>query len=247
MNLEARKVARNLAIRKRFLSLTANEQIKSQNLYIAIISFLHLLRSNRLSVIKKHEGIKLVKKCMLYYIHLNLEPTVFILSRPGLNRTIDSFSDSECWNYFETRKNDLARLLAVLRFPERCLLANNSVMRGEELMLRGLYELVSGTDQYEIGNMFGLEQPQQSLAFKFFVNHIYSNFLYIVTDNLDWWYNNGYLHASMTAIKQKFGGNDRFSTFGFIDCNCLETATPGGGPVEQGNNNNILLFIYILI
>ena len=48
-------------------------------------------------------------------------------------------------------------------------------MPGEEVMLRGLYELVSGADQHE-----------------------------------------------------------HFSTFGFIDCNCLDTSRPGGGPAEEG-------------
>ena len=104
-------------------------------------------------------------------------------------------------------------------------------------MLRGLYELVSGEDQFNIANnVFGREQSQQSRAWKYFIIHIYDHFLWIVTNNLDWWYENGYLHQSMEAIKAKIGGNEQFNTAGFIDCNCLETDIPGGGPAEEGVN-----------
>ena len=52
-------------------------------------------------------------------------------------------------------------------------------MPGEEVLLRGLYELVSA-DQHEIVVVFGRDQTQQSRAFKHFVDHIYDNFLHLV-------------------------------------------------------------------
>ena len=59
-------------------------------------------------------------------------------------------------------------------------------MTGEEIMLRGLYELVSRDDQYIIANeIFGKDQPAQSRAFSFFINHVYSHFQDILTDNLE--------------------------------------------------------------
>ena len=234
MKFKTKKTARYLAIRKRFLAMTANEQIRSQNLFVSIVILLNRLKMKRVSIETRRRGLLVVKKTMLLFVLLNLEPEIPVLSRPSLNRTIESFSNSECWNYFETRKEDLPRILIALKLPVICQLSNGSKMSGEEIMLRGLYELVSGTDQYEICSMFGREQPQQSLAFKYFINHIYSFFYDLVTDNLEWWYNNGYLHASMEAIKSKFDGNELFTTFGFIDCNCLETSTPGGGPAETG-------------
>ena len=39
-------------------------------------------------------------------------------------------------------------------------------------------------------------------------SHIYDNFMHLVTDNLQWWYNGGYMHQSRDAIREKFGGND---------------------------------------
>ena len=54
----------------------------------------------------------------------------------------------------------------------------------EEVLLRRLYELVSGADQHEIIAIFGKDQTIQSRAFKFFINHNYDNFMHLVTDNL---------------------------------------------------------------
>jgi hypothetical protein len=74
-------------------------------------------------------------------------------------RTIGSFSDASWWNFFETDKSDLPRLMAALGIPDRVVLDNGSVMLGEEILLRGLYELVSGEDHYNIAvNVFGRDQ-----------------------------------------------------------------------------------------
>ena len=54
-------------------------------------------------------------------------------------------------------------------------------MPGKEVMLRGLYELFFGADQHEVVPIFGRDQTQQSRAFKYFVDHIYDNFLQIIS------------------------------------------------------------------
>jgi hypothetical protein len=194
------------------------------------------LKQLRLSKQCKSEGISLAKAIAEEIINNMIQPAIQLPSLPSLRNTIDSFSDSECWNFFETRKEDLHRLKVNLEFEDKCILENGSVMSGEEVLLRGLYELVSGADQHEIIAIFGKDQPLQSRAFKYFINHIYDNFMHLVTDNLQWWYNNGYMHQSRDAIRQVFGGNEQFGTFGFIDCNCLDTARPGGGPAEEGSD-----------
>jgi hypothetical protein len=66
-----------------------------------------------------------------------------------------------CWNYFEFRQADLYRLRRRLHFPNSCKLENNSRMSGEEVLLQGLYELVSGEDQLFIAAIvFGRDQSQ---------------------------------------------------------------------------------------
>ena len=63
-------------------------------------------------------------------------------------------------------------------------------MAGEEVFLRGLFELVSGANKHEIAKVFGRDWSAQARAFKYFM---YSNFKHLVMDNLQWWYRNGML------------------------------------------------------
>lgn len=49
-------------------------------------------------------------------------------------------------------------------------------MKGETIFLRGLYELVSDEDQYNISNnVFDRDQSTQSRAYSWFINHIYDS------------------------------------------------------------------------
>jgi hypothetical protein len=62
------------------------------------------------------------------------------LPRPiRLDRWIASITQSQFWNFFETRQDDLFRFLHALRLPDICRLRNGSVMAGEEIMVRGLH------------------------------------------------------------------------------------------------------------
>ena len=119
-------------------------------------------------------------------------------------RTLDSFDEIDCWAFFKFRKTDLPRVLRVLRLPESCTLSNGIRMSGEEISFRGMYELVSGEDQHNISsNVFGRDQSAQSRAFSYFINHIYETFLDLVTDNVGWWIENGYVEQSRQAIERK--------------------------------------------
>ena len=42
------------------------------------------------------------------------------------------------------------------------------------------------------------------------------------------------LERSAIAIEEKWGARFDDSYVGFIDCNCLRTERPGGGPLEKG-------------
>jgi hypothetical protein len=96
-----------------------------------------------------------------------------------------------------------------------------------------LYELVSGEDQHNISaNVFGREQTAQSRAFKFFINHIYFTFYDLMYDNLQFWWDHGFIDESQAAIEVKLMelGAIVDDIGMFIDCNCLETDRVGGGP-----------------
>jgi hypothetical protein len=111
-------------------------------------------------------------------------------------------------------------------------------MSGEEIFFRGMYELVSGEDQHNISsNVFGRDQSAQSRAFSYFINHIYETFLDLVTDNVGWWIENGYVEQSRQAIERKLEdlGLIIANEIGLlIDCNCWQTSRVAGGPRDDG-------------
>jgi hypothetical protein len=88
-----------------------------------------------------------------------LVPKIALPRQPRLKTSIDEFSANDCKNFFEFRQHYLHRLFPLLHFPEKCVLDGGSAMSGEEVFLRGLYELVSGEDQHNISrNVFGRKQ-----------------------------------------------------------------------------------------
>ena len=98
-----------------------------------------------------------------------IQPAIQLPYLPSLLNMIDSFSDSKCWNFFVTRKEVMYPLKVNLKFQDKCILENRSVLSGEEVLLRRLYELVSGADQHEIIAIFGKDQTMQSRGFKLII------------------------------------------------------------------------------
>ena len=128
--------ARKLCISKRFMALTAREHIKARDLSDDLKSLQQLSKSIKFS--PYHE--KKVKMMSVLLISELLDtifiPDIAVQCDPSRHRTIESFSESQCWNFFETRKADLPRLLRVLRLPDQCALENRSSMTGEEVLLQ---------------------------------------------------------------------------------------------------------------
>jgi hypothetical protein len=165
---------------------------------------------------------------------LDHEPAA--IPRPQLNRTLQSFSLPQCYIDFRFCRPELEELIPLLKFPRVCVLRNRKSMGAEEVILRGLYELCNGHNQEHIAEVFGGEQPLQSLVFSYFIEHMYSRFAVLVHDNLDWWHRNGFFTTSAAAIGSKMGvGNNLVALF--IDCNCLPTCVVGGGPTDAGANS----------
>jgi hypothetical protein len=59
-----------------------------------------------------------------------------------------------------------------------------------------------------------------------------------VDNNLQWWEDCGLMERAAVAIEEKIGSRYGRRFVGFIDCNCLETDRPGGGPSEAGANSS---------
>ena len=61
--------------------------------------------------------------------------------------------------------------MTCIDFPLKRVLEGGSAMSGEEVFLRGLYELMSGKDEHNFSrNVFGIEQTSQSRAFKVLID-----------------------------------------------------------------------------
>lgn len=174
----------------------------------------------------------------------NLEP----VEKPERKEvSVDSFTPSTAKMFFKFKKCDLSRLIELFQLPAECKLENGSSMSGEEVFLRGLYELCSGENQQRMCTLlFGREQTQQSRAFKFFIEYMFNNYKHLVTDSLSWWHRNGFSKSSADAIWEKMQAygyqptDDELLTFRqcgyFIDCKCSPTSVVGGGPAEDGAN-----------
>ncbi len=88
---------------------------------------------------------------------------------PRISRTIDSFSDAECYRRFRFRKPDLRQLFNLLQFPETIRLANRSRYTGEEVFLFGLNRFTSCAFVEDLIAIFGGEISQWSRAFHYFI------------------------------------------------------------------------------
>ena len=123
---------------------------------------------------------------------------------------------------------------------------NGTRVEGPEVMLRGLYELVSAETQFKIArNVFGGDCNLQSFCFTDFIDHMYRSWKHLVTDNLEWFFKNGLVDASAKAIFERMKRVEGFVfpedfesiVAFFIDCNCLPTSVVGGGPADKGANS----------
>jgi hypothetical protein len=240
VNFKPRLRARELNLRKRFMAITAGEQVVIRNLVKVAVILLQRSKDK-----KESEGVR--ERCgvagRLYFAmaaNMYNEPAIHIPKPLRFEVSFDMFSDSNCWVFFKIRHCDLSRVFKCLRIPDAVKLSNGSPMSGVEVFLRALYELVSGEDQYNIcENVFGREQSQQSRAFSWFINHVENYFYDILSDNLEWWKNEGFIENSRLAIAAKleslglhFEDDAPQAVAGFIDCNCLETSRVGGGPMS---------------
>ncbi len=234
-----KKVARRLPYRKRHLRLNSNQQVQCKRLQRIILALLLKVKRSSEGTEQAHMVLRLatLKYLSLAY-HTDTDDTVE--PPPQFDRSsINKFTDSECRLDFRFDKPELGELFRLLNFPRVVRFDNRSILSGEEVFLRGMYEFSGGENKQKISSkVFGRDFSAQSRAFSWFIDHLYDNFRHLVHDNLDWWYRNGLMEASAEAIQNKMGvafpGAPRVAMF--IDCNCLPTSVVGGGPAEEGAN-----------
>ena len=237
-HLRLKKRNHNLSFRRRHglnQNLTSNDQIKllkyKKILFASIIMF------------KNHPGrviferimkVSIIKYLSLRYVEdIPLQPTV------NYSRSIESFGQS-IKKDLRFEANDIRILIRELGFLNIVKFDNRIKMSGEEVFLRGLFELVTGSCKHDIANQFGRDFSAQSRAFNYFIDNIYDNYHHLVHDNLSWWKRNGFWAMSAEAIElrmaERYPTENKNMVSHFIDCNCLPTTVTGGGPAEEGAN-----------
>lgn len=209
--LKKRKTLKFTSQRKRSkeFCLTANDQVMVGQLEDVIFVMTIQYATTKCPIIKEDK-----RQALIRLLTLNIGMTMYVdrpLSKLGrMDNSINRFramNDEEyCKSMFAFESDELERLHRELKFPEFVKLDNGSVMTGEEVFLRGLYELVSGEKKNAIcKTLFGRHPSDQSRAYAYFINYIYDNFKHLVTDNLAWWFRNGYIKESAKAIEAKLG------------------------------------------
>jgi hypothetical protein len=254
-----RKVARKTSYKTRYTSLSSNEQVYLRDLKKLIKIFLVKFAKEDSNITIENEKEKALKRIatqnmltlvILRYQSISSMDDDMIAERendeiPRLDRTIDSFTNCECKSYFPYKKPELLRVFKVLNFEPVVVLPNRAVMTGEEVYLRGLFELCGGEDQFKICKLvFGGNQPLQSFALNYFLRFVHRTQQHLVHNNLEWWNRNGFTKQSADAIQDRirmagFDGDAAYlnRVAYFIDCNCLATDRVGGGPAEEGANS----------
>jgi hypothetical protein len=238
-----KRLARDLSLRHRFERLTVSDLVKSEKLKKVLLVLAFKLGRCDKNEEKEHAEALRTSLRLTYVKYTRLIYHVPQLLRGPRRRdlTIDSFCDSDCYIFFQFKKPHLHELLELLQLDveeDEMKFDNDECMCGEEILLRGLYELVSGETKHKIArNVFGRDGSSQSRAFSYFINHMCDKFTYLVQGNMQWWYDNNYFELSAKAIGAKLNLENHHNLVShFIDCNCMETDRVGGGPAEAGAN-----------
>ena len=241
--ISLRKTAKQLSYRMRYKAMSSHDQVNCRK-WKKILQYLIIINYCRPEDKFIEEILPLIA---MKYLSLAYEdpdsheppekPLRLVIS-------VDSFTASQCKIFFKFNKEELQRIFNMMTFPDECKFDNNGSMSGEEVFLRGLYEACnSGNKQVICETLMGGEYTRPSRAFIYFIEHIYDRFRHLVHNSLGWWYRNGLLKQSATAIHDKMiaAGFPRelillHRTCLFVDCNCLPTSVVGGGPTEDGAN-----------
>ena len=230
-----RRPNRSLSLRKRYVGgyfLSSNDQVYLRALkkFIAKLALMRLGLSVDIATQRRMLALEMV--AMRRYNFLLLGNPSRLPSLYSRGRKLCSFDASEVGYFFKHTREDFLRLFKLLRFNDSCVLGNRSRMSGEEVFLRGYFELRNGCDQFMIAGIFGGHQCLQSLAFSFFIDHMYFTWSDLVLDNLEWWFRSGWMNRSRDAISKMMA--ERFQLVyadcrdqpiaAFIDCNCLRSS-----------------------
>lgn len=170
-----------------------------------------------------------------------------------LHRTIESFSEAECFRRFRIRKPDLSRILRLLEIPNQLKSENRIVYNGQELFLFTLNRFTHCGCIADMISIYGREITIWYVGFHLMISFLMETWSFLLTDNLEFW--KPYLVPMSKKIEWKYlqcGGvmppNTIFRVCAFIDCTYIYSCRPGGGPrfpgVGSARNDNLIQFTF---
>ena len=122
--------------------------------------------------------------CINLSIGIQIDPYAPIDRPVRTNISLQNMTYMFSKEFLRFRKEDISDLYLLLQFPDKVRLENRSTMSGEEVFMRGLYELCTGAKKTLVSEVFGRHPSDQCRAFNYFISHIYNIFHHLVTDNL---------------------------------------------------------------
>jgi hypothetical protein len=179
--LRSHNALHSISLKNKYQSLSINEQFKLRRSQQILLFTTNLLKNQNTTVNRS-----LFLTNFASYIQLVIIPEVAPIPRvKHIPRTIQSFSESNSWLYFRTKKNDLYRLMKAFKIPKSITLTNGFIIQSEEMLLSSIFRFAhGGTFHINIVLIFGKDHTQWIRAFSWFVNHLTSNFSYLLCDNL---------------------------------------------------------------
>lgn len=235
--------ARTTNVRRRAYTLSINKRIELNKTE----QFLFFLIARQIQRQHQNEPLTDFERNIIYLTlehHYELTHTPQI-ERPLLQhvpRTIESFNETDCWNLFRTRKEDLHRLFQVFQIPNQVFTEELSRFAGEELFLFSLHRYAHGTTlENDSTQLFGRDGTQWTRAFHWFNTHMIQRFAHLVNNNLEYWQPHfaEFAEVIRRKIESKTGVQfpaGEFRVFGFIDDKVIKICRPGAGPNEEGEN-----------
>ena len=163
-----KKPNRYLSIRKRYVEsyfLSSNDQVFLRGARIIAARLALTLKFDAsLDIAARRRVVLLQMTTLRRHDQLLAGSPTRLPALSSRGRSLDSFDECDIGYYFKNTKSDLKRLFELLSFKRRHIHPNRSVMSGEEVFLRGYFELRNGFDQYNIAGIFGGHQSTQSFA-----------------------------------------------------------------------------------
>jgi nuclease HARBI1 len=175
---------RDLAIRRRWQGKNVQDRLHSTFLkklgahflmiaaMLPIGIFRHVMRVQAMIVHAKHQEIESWENLPADKVEVT-------------DVTIDGCSEEECYSQFRFLKRDLRHLYIALRFPDRIVLDNKSVILGEKAFLMMLYRMAYPRRLVDLEAFFGREYSTVSRCFTFVVNKMDDEHSHLIADNLD--------------------------------------------------------------